>query len=85
MEGRRIPIPLPFGVHIGFRYVRYMEGFNKLELSVEPLSKDPSVIYVPSQEKWKLEMPEWAKDRRAEILAHIKDGTKHLDWIWEEY
>ena len=85
MEDRRIPISLPFGVHIGFRYIRYMEGFNKLELSVEPLTKDPSVIFVPSDEKWKTEMPDWAKERREEILSRIKDGTKHLDWTWEEY
>ena len=62
-----------------------MEGADKLELCVEPLVHAPSVIYVPSEEKGKSEMPDWSKHRRTEILERIKAGTKHLDWTWEEY
>jgi hypothetical protein len=85
MDDRRKSILDAYGIHISFKYIRYMEGTDKLELDVEPLTHGPSVIYLPSPEKWNNEMPDWAKDRRAEILGRIKDGTKHLDWTWEEY
>lgn len=78
-------INLPYGVHISFHYIRYMEGVDKIEIEVEPLQSNTSIVYIPSAEKWKLEMPDWAKNRRDEILGRIKDETIHLEWTWEEY
>ncbi|MBK8652097.1 MAG: hypothetical protein IPN23_10390 [Elusimicrobia bacterium] len=85
MDDKEHPINLPFGVHISFHYIRYLEGGEKIDFEVEPMNQSPSVISIPSAERWKAEMPDWAKDRRDVILKRLKDETKHLNWVWELY
>lgn len=43
----------------------------------------PFVIYVPDEEQWNKEMPEWALGRRVEILQNIKRalGTKNYEYL----
>lgn len=58
-------------VHISYKYLRYSEGDNSLELDIEPLKSGSSIIYIPKKEKWNELFGEWAIYRRKEILANI--------------
>jgi hypothetical protein len=74
-----------YDVLIAFRYVKYFEGENELELQVDPGLKEPSIIHVPSPERWRSEMPSWARERRDEILQRIRSKCAHMQVEWKEY
>ena len=76
-----------YRIHASWRFIRYEEGADSLVLTVEPimgLSETEAIIYVPTAERWKREMPEWARERREEILARIKADNSR-GGSWEEY
>ncbi|MBW1722817.1 MAG: ribose 5-phosphate isomerase B [Deltaproteobacteria bacterium] len=79
------PPSAKYDVMIAFRYLKYFEGDQSLEFRLDPNLKTPSVIHVPSEERWKKELPEWARDRRDEILERLKKKCSHMECIWEEY
>jgi ribose 5-phosphate isomerase B len=70
---------------ISFRYIKYMEGKNSIEFQVEPELKRPSIVHIPSVQRWIAELPEWAKNRRDEILDRVKSKCSHLNCEWREY
>lgn len=70
---------------IAFRYLKYIEGNNSFELSVDPGLKTPSIVYIPSKEKWNSEIPAWAHNRREEILDRIKAKCNHMEMEWRDY
>jgi len=70
---------------IAFRYIKYMEGKNSSEFQVDPGLKTPTIIHVPSPDRWVSEMPEWAKDRRDEIIERITEKTSHMNREFKEY
>ncbi len=72
-------------VLISFRQIKYFEGDSEIEFRVDPGLKEPTVIHVPSPESWKAEMPEWARDRREEILGRLKPKVAHMKPEWREY
>jgi ribose 5-phosphate isomerase B len=74
-----------YDVLIAFRYVKYFEGENDLELQIDPGLKKPSVIHVPSPERWRSQMPAWARDRRELILERLKSKCSHMQLDWKEY
>ena len=74
-----------YDVLIAFRYMKYFEGKNELELQIDPGLKKPSVIHVPSPERWRSEMPAWARDRRDVILERLKSKCSHMHLDWKEY
>lgn len=80
-----LPPAAIYDLLIAFRYIKYMEGGNDIEFQVDPGLKEPTVVHVPSPERWKLEMPEWARDRRDEILGRIKEKTEHMMPEFREY
>ncbi len=49
--------------------------FNRLE----------DIIYIPSAGMWKEVMPDWARERREEILTRIKErvGRRLIGKSWE--
>lgn len=71
-------------VLVSFGYILYSEGSRSIELTVEPGLKHPTVIRVPSAERWDEEMPEWARGRREEILERIRPKCAHLDYEFKE-
>jgi ribose 5-phosphate isomerase B len=86
--GTETSVPAPsqkWDLLIAFRYLKYMEGKEALEFQVDPSLKGPSIVHVASEERWKSEMPEWAKDRREEILERIKEKCTHMECEWRDY
>lgn len=70
---------------ITFRYIKYMEGKDFIEFQVDPGLKRPSVVYIPSQERWNSELPGWSKNRRDEIIDRVKSKCAHMNCEWREY
>ncbi len=70
---------------ISFRAIKYMEGKNSIEFTVDPGLKEPTVVHIPSPETWKKEFPAWARERRQEILDRIMPKCIHLECEWKEY
>lgn len=77
--------PKPYDVLVSFRYIKYYEGDKAFELKVDPSMKGPSIIHVPSPERWSTEIPRWAQARREEILERMRQECSHLDAEWREY
>ena len=76
-------------VTIGPTRLRYFEGTNVLSLVVEMASdrRGPLyVVYVPTARSWHRETPEWARERREEIMAEIKRLTSdnRIRWVEED-
>jgi hypothetical protein len=58
----------------------YREGDRTIRLYFK---RRPHTIYVPSNDKWREIMPEWARENRDLIIKRIKENIgKH--WIFEE-
>lgn len=57
-------------------------GVQRLTIRGELMAYGPSVLYVPTEEEWANEMPEWAQGRRAEILENVRRalGTKNYEY-----
>lgn len=70
---------------VTFRYILYSEGKDKLEFQIDPSLKGPSVIHIPSPERWDAELPVWARGRRDEILERIEKSCAHLTYEIHEY
>ena len=70
---------------IAFRYIKYIEGKDSIEFQADPGIKTPTVIHVPSPERWDSEFPEWARNRRDEILGRIKEKTMHMKAEFRDY
>jgi len=73
---------------ITFRYIKYMEGKDSkdtIEFQVDPGLKRPSIIHIPSPERWNSELPEWAQNRRDEILDRVKSKCVHMVCEWKDY
>ena len=74
-----------FDLLISFRYIKYIEGKNSITFQVDPGLKTPTVVHIPSAESWNSEVPEWAQNRRKEILDRIMPKCAHLKCEWREY
>lgn len=84
-DGTKKPESEQHDLLIAFRYIKYMEGKKSVEFQVDPGLKTPSIIHVPSPERWDAESPEWAQNRREEILARIKEKSSHMNLEFREY
>ena len=74
-----------YDVAISFGYMIYAEGKNSIEFKIDPGLKSPSIIHIPSSDKWNSGVPDWAKNRRKEILDRLKTKSAHLECEWKEY
>ena len=61
----------PYHIHTSFHCVRYQEGKNSFELTIDPGESD-SWVYVPAPEQWARQVPPWAAGRRDEIVARLR-------------
>ena len=74
-----------YDVLISLRYIIYSEGKDAMEFQVDPGLKHPTIIHIPSEERWKKESPEWARNRRDEILDRLKEKCIHLNYQIKEF
>ena len=67
---------------MGWRYVGYREGDASLSLQIEPMVKGGDLVYVPGESGWLRTAPDWARQRRAEILSRLKSvkWNRKLEW-----
>ena len=84
-HGSDKPETANFDLLISFRYITYMEGKNSVTFQVDPGLKTPTIIHIPSPENWNSEVPEWAQNRRQEILDRTVPKCSHLKCEWREY
>jgi hypothetical protein len=64
-----------------FYYEELQTGqIRRLMLDGYLMARGPRSVYFPSPEDWRRKMPDWARDRRDEILARVRGelGTKHF-------
>jgi hypothetical protein len=59
-----------------------VRSISSLTISGELMASGPYVVYVPTAEEWKRDMPAWARERRDEILTRMKKvlGTKNYEY-----
>src|SRR5258708_3829625 len=73
-------------VHGGEWHVIYHEGSNSLGMDFELGGfGHPDILYVPTEEEWESSVPDWATNRRHEIMERViaELGTKA--WIYDGY
>jgi hypothetical protein len=57
---------------------------RELKLTGELLVGAPSAVYLPSSTEWRDSMPEWARDRRTEIVGRIAGSLSQAGWTYED-
>ena len=77
-----------YQVNIGWKSLSYTEADHQDEIKIyiDPPSRYgmPFAFYIPGEARWREVMPEWATDRRSEIVARIKDECSHFHAEWVE-
>lgn len=61
----------PFSIHTSFHFLRYQEGDDSFELTIDP-GLTGSSVYIPNSANWPKEVPAWAAGRRDEIIARLR-------------
>jgi hypothetical protein len=72
-----------YAISVGFRYLRYREGRDELELQVDPLADGKRLLLLPTIESWAKDMPGWARPHRERIVARIRERLRE-DGGWIE-
>lgn len=59
---------------------------RRLLVQGEMMTPGPHLIYVPNEEDWLKQMPEWAHGRRFEIIENVQSalGTKNYEYYWSQ-
>lgn len=82
------PTATDFQVEIGWKSLDYTEQgeVGAIRIYIDPPTRYgmPFAFYVPGDNRWREVMPEWAADRRAEIVARIKEECSHYHAEWVE-
>ena len=69
---------------MGWRFVSYIEEEKWLSFEIEPMYQNSCIIRVPSKEIWEKFAPEWAQNRRGEILKKLRNIEWNRDLSWSE-
>ena len=78
-----------YHVEIGWRHLTYSESEHEAEpikIYIDPPARygQAFAFYIPGETRWREVMPEWSVDRRAEIVARIKEECSHYHAEWIE-
>ena len=73
-------------IEIGWKSLTYSEHGEGFKIYIDPPTRPgkPFTFYLPGQERWREVFPDWAADRRAEIVARIKEECAHFHAEWVE-
>lgn len=79
-----------YRVNIGWKHLTYSEGepgsAEAIKIYIDPPARygQAFTFYVPGEARWREVMPAWSVERRAEIVARIKDECSHYHAEWVE-
>src|ERR1051325_6926323 len=73
-------------VHGGEWHVVFHEALHSLSMDFEMGGfGHPDILYVPTEEEWTRSMPEWARDRRREIMERVMGELGTKSWIYDGF
>jgi hypothetical protein len=75
-----------YKIDITWRTLNYCEGNHCFKIYIDPPTRygEPFTFYLPAPDRWNQVLPEWAADRREEIVARIKEECAHFHAAWIE-
>jgi hypothetical protein len=75
-----------FKIVMRWRELNYCERGSCLKFYIDPPRRYglPFTFYLPGPERWRQIFPDWAADRREEIVARIKEECAHYHAEWIE-
>ena len=73
-----------YSVDVGYKFITYSENGRKIIFDVEPMENDKPILYIPSSQRWAVEMPDWAQGRRDEIVERVMNDCRHIPYVVEE-
>jgi hypothetical protein len=75
-----------YTVDIGWKSLSYSEQGSSFKIYIDPPARrgQPFTFYLPGVDRWREVFPEWAADRRDEIVARIKEACEHYNAEWVE-
>ena len=79
-----------YRVEIGWKHLTYSEGApgvaEPIKIYIDPPARygQTFTFYIPGEARWREVMPAWSVERRAEIVARIKDECSHYHAEWIE-
>lgn len=69
---------------MGWQAMTYCEGQDWLSLRIEPMKLGPCQVYVPGAQAWWALAPDFAKQRREELLQKARSTAWNRDLVWLE-
>ncbi|HEY0049382.1 MAG TPA: hypothetical protein VGB68_08870 [Pyrinomonadaceae bacterium] len=73
-----------WSAEMGWRYVSYIEENTAIALQIEPMARGEDIVYVPDEANWLKSAPDWARQRREEILARLKSVMWNRRLVWQQ-
>ena len=75
-----------YKIEMTWRELKYSEGSRSFKIYIDPPGRygEPFTFYLPGSDRWRKVLPEWAADRREEIVARIKEECAHYHAEWIE-
>ena len=76
----------PYRVVVGWRALTYSERGESFKIYIDPPIRPgkPFTFYLPGPDRWREVFPDWAAERREEIVARIKEECAHFHAEWVE-
>ena len=73
-------------IEIYWRWLTYSERGQRFKIYIDPPTRfgKPFTFYLPGKERWREVFPDWAAERREEIVARIKEECAHFNAEWIE-
>jgi hypothetical protein len=63
-------------IKMGWRFLSYIQGNEKIVFNIEPMVKESDILYIPKNQIWRESSPKWASENKDQILESIKA----IDW-----
>jgi len=63
-------------IKMGWRFLCYIQGNEKIVFNIEPMVEESDILYIPRNEIWRKSSLKWAGENKSEILRVIKA----IDW-----
>lgn len=71
-------------IKMGWKYITYIYGKEKLVFNIEPMIGEADVIYIPNDQIWNNSTIEWVKENKEKIINDIKSIGWNRDIVFKE-